>query len=73
VDLPLAWLGINAAGTLVPSGEEGEEWEQPPWADEIEIKVLRVDTAGANPYIEVWHLLTLPRPTPHLLYPLLSR
>lgn len=50
VDLPLSWLGINAAGTLDGSGGEGDE--PPPWLDEIECKILRVDTAGANPYIE---------------------
>ena len=65
VDLPNAFLGINPTGVLVPSGVDrqfpnGKGTDdkptspnpQPPWLDELEYKVLRVDTAGANPYIE---------------------
>ena len=66
VNLPNAFLGINPAGVLVPSGTDRRfpngkgdandpappENPQPPWLDEMEYKVLRVDTAGANPYIE---------------------
>jgi hypothetical protein len=65
VDLPNTFLGINPAGVLVPSGTDrrfpngrGDANDptpanpQPPWLDELEYKVLRVDTAGANPYIE---------------------
>ena len=57
VDLPLSWLGINATGTLVNTGdgggvEEGEGLAPPPWARELECKILQVDSAGANPYIE---------------------
>lgn len=42
VDLPLSWLGIDAAGTL------GGGQPLPPWADEIDCKVLRVDAAGES-------------------------
>ena len=65
VDLPNTFLGINPTGVLVPSGTDrrfpngrGDANDptpanpQPPWLDELEYKVLRVDTAGANPYIE---------------------
>ena len=55
VDLPLEWIGINPSGTLVPGGPNAEH-PAPPWFDEIDYKVLRVDTAGANPYIEATFL-----------------
>ena len=58
VDLPLPLLGINPDGTL------GADDPPPPWAGEIDCKILRVDTAGANPYIEATFLH---RPTRTLL------
>ena len=59
LDLPLNLLGINAMGAVGPG-----QVPPPPWADEIDCKVLRVDTAGANPYIEACFLH---RPTRTLL------
>ena len=66
IDLPLRWLGIDAQpwtlresfssdfATRVGGGEtfSDEPPSPPPWADELPYKVLRVDTAGANPYVE---------------------
>ena len=66
LNLPKEFLGIKPSGVLVPSNvdrlfphtEKNNETEtrkenpQPPWLDELEYKVLRVDTAGTNPYIE---------------------
>ena len=65
INLPNEFLGIKPSGVLVPSSmdrrfptpakenEPAVENEQPPWLDEMEYKVLRVDTAGTNPYIEI--------------------
>jgi len=54
VDLPLEWLGIEKTGTLTVNrgGLPDDAERTPSWLDELDYRVLRVDTAGANPYIE---------------------
>ena len=54
VDLPLEWLGIDKTGMLTVDrrGLPDDAERTPPWLDELDYRVLRVDTAGANPYIE---------------------
>jgi hypothetical protein len=54
IDLPLPLLGIDpsSGGVLKRAEDRGADDVAPPWADEIDYKVLRVDSAGANPYVE---------------------
>ena len=47
VDLPLEWLGIEKTGTLTVDrrGLPDDAERTPPWLDELDYRVLRVDTA----------------------------